>query len=360
MKTTLKTKLVPAVAIVTAGALVLSACSSSKKSAAKKVTTTTAAAKPSCPLTGAPSTSGKVPSRPAVAVKVDNYEGARPQAGLDKTDVVVEEVAEGGIPRYVAIFQCEDAPLIGDIRSARQVDIGILGAYGHPMLVHVGGIGPVLNNIDHSNAVNIDLGSYPSAIIRPAGRVAPYAIFSSTKLLYGLKPTLKDVPPAQYTYAKDLPKGTAAQDVTSVGTSFGGTAPIVWRWDATKNAFMRYYNETPDVNQDGVQNSAQNVIVQSVVLTYGPWVENAEGGLEVQAALTDTGGPAWVMRNGKYIEGTWKRGGLSEPTKFYDKAGKLIPMAPGRTWVELLPSGMLPTPTIAPATTTTTKPKAKR
>ncbi|MCX6511970.1 MAG: DUF3048 C-terminal domain-containing protein, partial [Actinobacteria bacterium] len=108
-----------------------------------------------------------------------------------------------------------------------------------------------------------------------------------------------------------------------------------------------------------VQNSAANVIVQSVILTYGPWVENAEGGLEVQAALTDTGGPAWIMRDGMYVEGTWKRAGLSDPTKFYDKSGKLIPMAPGRTWVELLPSGMLPTPTMVPVTTTTMGSKSK-
>ncbi|MEI6454091.1 MAG: DUF3048 domain-containing protein [Actinomycetes bacterium] len=360
MKTRTRGSLTGILVTVTAGALILSACTSTpKKQAAKTTSTTAAPIHGICPLTGQPALSKTVPSRPALAVKVDNYEGARPQAGLDKADIVVEEVAEGSIPRYVAIFQCSNSALIGDIRSARQVDIGILGAYGKPLLAHVGGIDPVLANINASNIVNVDLGQQAQAIIRPPGRVAPYAMFSSTKLLWATNLSSTTVPPAQFTYAKTLPRSAQGQAISSVGTSFGGTAPVVWRWDAAKKAFMRFYNDSPDTNQNGVQNSAANVIVQSVILTYGPWVENAEGGLEVQAALTDTGGPAWIMRDGKYVEGTWKRAGLSDPTKFYDKSDKLIPMAPGRTWVELLPSGMLPTPTMVPVTTTTMGSKSK-
>src|SRR4051794_22673110 len=48
-----------------------------------------------CPLTGAPAASGQNPHRPALAVKIDNIDVARPQSGLDKADVVVEELVEG-------------------------------------------------------------------------------------------------------------------------------------------------------------------------------------------------------------------------------------------------------------------------
>ncbi len=36
---------------------------------------------------------------------------------------------------------------------------------------------------------------------------------------------------------------------------------------------------------DNVQNAAANVVVQYVQISYGPWLENSEGGLEVQADL---------------------------------------------------------------------------
>ena len=145
--TTTTTRILKATALLSAGALLLGACSSTPAKAKKKAATTTTAKAPVCALTGAPSPLGAIPQRTAIGAKIDNYQDARPQSGLDKTDVVFEEPVEGGITRYNAIFQCDNADSIGPIRSARQIDIGILGQLGNPPLVHVGGINPVLQNI---------------------------------------------------------------------------------------------------------------------------------------------------------------------------------------------------------------------
>ena len=102
--------------------LVLSACSHSSAPSETHMGATEEAA---CPLSGVPAPTGGVPNRPAMAVKVDNYPTARPQSGLDKADIVFEQPVEGGITRYVAVFQCNDAFLIGPVRSARSIDIGI-------------------------------------------------------------------------------------------------------------------------------------------------------------------------------------------------------------------------------------------
>ena len=104
-----------------------------------------------------------------MAVKIDNYPAGRPQSGLDKADIIFEEPVEGGITRYAAVFQCQDAALIGPVRSARNIDIGILGQLGNPLLAHVGGINPVIANIDASPIVNVDLGASNSLMIHPAG-----------------------------------------------------------------------------------------------------------------------------------------------------------------------------------------------
>jgi hypothetical protein len=329
--------------------LVLAACSStsapqhssappSTTTSTSPSTTTAPAPVATCPLTGTPVPGGgAVPQRPALAVKIDNYPAARPQSGLDKADIIFEEPVEGGITRYAVVFQCQESALIGPVRSARNIDIGILGQLGSPLLVHVGGINPVLANIEDSPLVNVDLGNYGSIEIHPSGRYAPYDTYSTTAMLWGTRPSLTTPPQPIFSYSSAAPGGTP---VSSININFSGTSNVTWKYNATLKAFMRFYNgTTPDTLADGPQNSAANVVVQYVRISYGPWLENSEGGLEVQADLyPDASGQAEVFRDGVGIVGTWHRSALGSPTQFVTATGAQIPLQPGRTWVELVPN----------------------
>ncbi len=331
--------------------LILSACSSSDpphKAALKpKPTTTTTAPvpKPTCPLTGLPAPNGTVPQRPAMAVKIDNYPDGRPQAGLDKADIVFEEPVEGGITRYAAVFQCQDAALIGPARSARNIDIGILGQLGNPLEAHVGGINPVIANIDASPIGDVNLGASDSLMIHPAGRVPPDADFTSTSIVYGTHPTMNTPPQPLFPYSPTIPG--AGLPASIVNIPFSGTSNVTWKWNATTNTYQRFYNGTqPDTLVGGAQNQTPNVVVQYVQISYGPWVENSEGGLEVQADLyPNASGAAMIYRNGAVFQATWHRGALGSPTQFVNAFGVPIPLEPGTTWVELVPSTVAVTST---------------
>jgi hypothetical protein len=338
-------------AVAGSAGLVLSACSAATAhhSGAPTTTSTSTTAVPvavaTCPLTGTPVPgAGAVPQRPALAVKIDNYPAARPQSGLDKADVVFEEPVEGGITRYAAVFHCQDATLVGPVRSARNIDIGILGQLGSPLLVHVGGINPVLADIAASPLVNVELGNYGSLETHPAGRVAPFSTYSSTTLLWGTHPSMTVPPQPLFSYATTTPVGTS---VSTVKIDFSGTSNVTWRYNPAISAFARFYNgSTPDVLADGAQNTAANVIVQYVRISYGPWLENSEGGLEVQAALyPGASGTAEIFRGGTEIAGTWSRSTLGSPTQFLTAAGAPISLQPGQTWVELVPSTIIATTT---------------
>ena len=332
-----------AVGATTVGVLALAGCSSSpppaKKKAAPTTTTTTTTAVPAalCPLTGAPVPGGGgVPQRPALAIKVDNFVQARPQTGLDKADIVFEEPVEGGITRYAAVFQCQQAPLVGPVRSARNIDIGILGEFGAPLLAHVGGINPVIANIAASPLTNLDLGVYGSVDQHPAGRVAPFDTYASTQALWALKPGDTTPPMPVFAYSNVTPAGTP---VGSVSIPFSANSPVAWIYNAKDQAFLRYYGFSPDKLSNGVQNMAANVIVQFVQVTYGPWAENSQGGLEVQANLyNNASGPAEVFRGGVEVSGTWSRGSLGQSTQFTSSTGQNIALQPGPTWVELVPN----------------------
>ena len=325
--------------------LLVSACSSPAgpqggRVKAKPTTTTTTAPPPTCPLTGEPAPGGTVPQRPAMAVKIDNYPAARPQSGLDKADIIFEEPVEGGITRYAAVFQCQTSPLIGPVRSARNIDIGILGQLGTPLLAHVGGINPVIANIDASPIVNVDIGDSQAYMIHPPNHVPPDSDYTSSAIVYGLHPTMTTPPQPLFTYSANTPPGGTA--VSTVNIDFSGTSDVTWKWNKATDTFLRYYGFTPDMLADNVQNAASNVIVQYVQISYGPWLENDEGGLEVQADLyPNASGAAVIYRNGYAIPGTWHRTALGSPTQFDNDFGVPIPMQPGQTWVELVPNTIM-------------------
>jgi hypothetical protein len=316
-------------------AAALTSCTHSPTSdPARPTTPTTRATQPPCPLTDLPAASS-VSQRPALAVKVDNYVQARPQSGLDDADIVFEEPVEGGITRYVAVFQCENAPMVGPIRSARNIDIGILGQFGHPMLVSMGGIQPVLSNIAQSPISENDLRVESSVVQNPPGRYAPYDTYAATSALWSLQPTRHTPPTPIFQFSNALPVGMPA---TSVSIAYPNST-VGWSYDPTTKQYLRFYGPFPDLLADGTQNSAANVIVQTVQVTYGPWLENDLGALEVQANLyQDASGPAEVFRDGEEIAGTWSRNSLDQPTRFVSSDGTPITLQPGRTWVELVPS----------------------
>ena len=112
---------------------------------------------PTCPLTGLPAPGDKVPHRPVVAVKVENTADAYPLAGLQNADVVYEEMVEGGITRFMALYQCKSATRVGPVRSARMTDPRVLSQFGpRSMLSYSGGQQAVVNDIGRSTLMSFD------------------------------------------------------------------------------------------------------------------------------------------------------------------------------------------------------------
>jgi hypothetical protein len=302
-----------------------------------------------CPLTGTPAPGKKVPRRPALAFKVDNYPTARPWSGIDRADIVFEEPVEGFITRLVVVFQCQEAPLVGPIRSAREADQGIADLLSRPILIHVGSINQVTNLLDGSNLINIDLRypQYGGITVNPPDREAPYDTYASTASAWGLEPKDTTPPKAVFQYSKTTPKGKT-QNTLSI--DFSSTSDEVWTYHANTNSYTLSYADTGEamVQQPSGQLtpiSTSNIVVQVVNYTLGPWVENSEGGLEVMVDPTGTG-PLEIFRNGVFVRGTWKRASLSAPLQLVSTSGAPMKLKPGTTWVEVVPAGqvILPTP----------------
>lgn len=130
-----------------------SAPTTSTTTSTSPTTTSTTVPGAVAPLTGLP-VSPSIAQRPAVIVKIDNDRAAPPQSGLDQADVVYEEVVEGGITRYLSIFQSQDASPVGPVRSVRGTDSDIVRPIGG-LFAYSGGTPQYVSLIDSSGVKDV-------------------------------------------------------------------------------------------------------------------------------------------------------------------------------------------------------------
>lgn len=289
-----------------------------------------------CPLTDLPAPGGKVPARSALAVKIGNEPyGARPQSGLNEADIVYDTPAEGGIMRYVAVYQCHSAASIGPTRSVRWVDWHILQAFGHPILAFAGGINPDVSaaeGLGWLQAANLLAGAQEAGV-RISSRVPPDNLYTSAAALWALVKTASPPPPV-FSYAASLP--ALATPASQLAIDFSPGTDVVWKWDRRAGTWLHTYSGVPDI--DTLTNrpvATTNIVVQIVHYSFGPYAESTGGSGDVESQTVGSGS-GYVFRGGKVIKVTWHRRDLSAPTTFTDAAGGAVGLAPGRTWVELV------------------------
>jgi hypothetical protein len=290
-----------------------------------------------CPLTGQRAPGGKVPQRPAIGIKIGNDPAARPQSGLIYADIVYEEMAEGGITRYLAVFQCHEAPVLGPVRSVRWDDWHVLASYGHPILAYSGGISYWEQLTAHlSWLYDADATFYPAAnaYYRTSNRYPPENLYTSTAALWKLDPSNHEPPPPQFQY-RPLPAAGAESIASMTIVGFSEGENVTWTWDPAAKAWLRFQGGVPDTDASGVQLRAANVLVQFVHTYPGPYYES--GTTYGVHSITEGTGTAYLLRDGKLERGTWHTPAYGDTMELRLSNGDLMALQPGNTWVEMVP-----------------------
>lgn len=296
-------------------------------------------APPVCPLTGLRPPHGRIPHREVLAVKVGNNPSARPQSGLDSADVVFDTLAEGGITRYIAVYQCGSTPSIGPIRSVRWDDWHILAQFRRAALAFVGGVIPNQNTVASSRWIcNLNDFVRPNLYHQNPFRVRPDATYSSSALMWSVCPRVP--PPSQlFDFSKRIQPGSRPVSKAEIVYS-PYYSDVVWQWSAKKGVFLHDYRENgalvADRGADGIWLRAHNVLIMVVKIRYGPFVESPGGTGDVES-ITIGHGPAYLLRDGRLIKGTWIRRHWAYMTRFRGPDGHNFWFEPGDTWVELVP-----------------------
>jgi hypothetical protein len=287
-----------------------------------------------CPLTGVPvGEDEEPPDRPVLAVKVENSPESRPQAGLERADIVYEEPVEGGVTRFIALFQCHDSGRIGPVRSARMTDPAVLVQFGSPLLGYAGGVAPVERAIDEAGLIDLSYEIAVGEFTRDESREAPHNLYTTTKGLYRFAKSKEGRPASVFSYDPEITgKSRPARQLHLL---FSSTyADVYWRWNQEEGAWLRSDGAEPHMLESG-RVSATNIVVMHVKVTDSAIVDvTGAPSPEVQVIGR---GKAWVFRNGRMISGRWERPSESDVTRFVTMGGEDIALEPGTTWVELVP-----------------------
>ena len=129
-------------AVIAAGAIVallLAGCVPQVESVVPSATPSSAAPTPTltptpvpvylAPLTGVEIGEGEL-TGPSIGAKIDNHPAARPQVALESADIVFEELVEGGLTRYLAVWHSKIPEELGPVRSVRPMDPDIVTSFG--------------------------------------------------------------------------------------------------------------------------------------------------------------------------------------------------------------------------------------
>lgn len=298
---------------------------------APPTTTTTAPPPPVAPLTGLTGEfQGRI-DRPALVVKIDNVERARPHAGIENADIVIEEPVEGNLTRLAAVFHSTDAAEVGPVRSMRTTDLELLPLFGRPLFASSGGNSGVVPQIQAANVVDIGHHVSNAGFVRYPGRPAPHNLFTSTLALYDKAPEAPPPPEPVFSYLAEgerLPDGAFA--VGGIALRFGGPEVSRFTWDAASRTWLRSQRGSPHVTVSGQRLAPTNVVVLEI-----DYDRSNQLGRSVPHGIVTGKGRAVVLTQGQAVEGNWSRPTLADPLSLTATSGDPIKLTPGQTFIEL-------------------------
>jgi hypothetical protein len=291
------------------------------------------------PLTGR-LVSPAAAARHPIAVMIDDLSPARPQSGFNAASIVWQAPAEGGIPRYMMVFQ-ENIPTdVGPVRSSRYYYIAwaaeLKAVYGH-----AGGSPQALATLRNQGngqlVYNADEFRWGNSFRRVTFRFAPHNLYTTGKQLRAIAASVgaKDGPIKwPWTFARDATMGWRPVG-GRIQVSYGNVNTIRFDYDRKSNTYLRSVTgEKKQVdNATGKRVQPKNVIV--MIMRFGALNDGHPQKHRLEAKVIGSG-PAWISTNGITIKGTWKKTSLTSATRFFDKAGKPVVLTVGQTFVQVM------------------------
>jgi hypothetical protein len=321
------------------------------------------------PLTGL-AADPAVLQRRVILARLMNDAVARPQTGLNEADLVFEELIDQlngviALTRLTAVYLGVPDATIRPFRSARLVNPS-LSAMFDGALVHSGAskdMNYLLHNIPIVS-IGEDFDHRAFCHIGTPGKTLTWATTTVTHLHDYLQGKGLEKPAALrgFQFSPNAPGGSPAASIAFDHLPFPvrTVGKVTWRYDAASGNYLRFANDAPhNTLQYAVQGSwggdcqptgdtvtaqihAANVIILNAVHQASEFIEDSNNFSNIFIELTGSG-RVQIARDGVIVTGTWQRPTLQHFFKFLDNAGNEIPLKPGNSWIEIMPTGYNPT-----------------
>jgi hypothetical protein len=280
-------------------------------------------------------------SRHPIAVMIDDLSPARPQSGFSAASIVWQAPAEGGIPRYMLVFQENIPTAVGPVRSSRYYYIA-WAAELRAVYAHAGGSPQALATLRAKGSgqlvYNADEFRWGGSFHRITTRFSPHNLYTSGKALRGIA-TAQGAKDGKiswpWTFAPDL-AGPLRPTGGRIQVAYLANA-IRYDYDRATNTYLRSVTgEKKQIDAaTGQRVAPKNVVV--MLMHFGPLNDGShKHRLEAQVVGSGT---AWIATNGTTIKGTWKKTALTSPTRFFDASGNAVVLTVGQTFVQVMPVG---------------------
>ncbi len=273
---------------------------------------------------------------PVTAIMIENSLEARPQSGLEQAGVVFEAMAEGGITRFMALYQDTAPNYVGPVRSARPYFVswalGFDAAYAH-----VGGSPEALADIQSWGVSDLNQFYYGNYYTRISSRQAPHNVYTSLANLHSLESTLH-IGPSKFTSwprqnLAPLAHPTATNISFTLSNSYFNPS---YTYNPKTNTYERSLAGQPEVGTDtNIQYNPKVVIGIVVPETNGPL--DASGAYYSNYSYIGSG-QAYIFENGGVQIGQWTKASNSSQIMFTNSNGQNIPLDPGQVWITAITS----------------------
>lgn len=267
-----------------------------------------------------------------ISVVIENHPGARPQMeGLEEANIVFEVLAEGGITRYLAVFDTTELDKVGPVRSARPYLVDWAEEFGGSF-VHAGGSYEAIQKLRKSELFDIEEVEGSDVVYRDFQFLVPHNLFVDLKKAKeeAIKPEIQmgKFEKSWFNFSEKIP--ASAETVKQFSLDFSFPSYFVdYVFDPVSNSYSRLLGGSEHISASGEKVKPTNIIVQFTEY----WPIDEEGRLELRTTGT---GIAWYFSGGKFWEGSWVKN--SERTLFLDAENKPISLQPGQTFIEIIDS----------------------
>lgn len=282
------------------------------------------------PLTGRQVEDEAATKQPTTAIMIENSPEARPQSGLKQAGIVYEAVAEGGITRFIALYQQEKPQLVGPVRSLRIYYLDWAVPY-QASIAHVGGSYNALQEV--KNYRDIDQSFNAGSYWRTSDRYAPHNMYTNFERLDALNRS-KDYKESVFkSFDRADGKKSEEPNATSIDINFSSpTFNTHYDYNPETNTYARSLAGAPHVDREDGQ------ITPDVVVAIKVEAVSRGGADGYEDIVTEGSGQAYIFQNGTVQEVTWKKEGRNAPLQLINAEEKPIKLNRGQTWVAAITS----------------------